>query len=89
VKYNSHCSPPSFIDKVNAVKEHLTTSVEWKGTKLAVAEMKRHYSNYFKGIGDFKEIKTKLITSNDINEINEILDFLIEDSEKFEFIQSF
>ena len=89
IEFNSHCAPPTFIEKVDAVKEHLSTSIEWKGTKLAIAEMKRHYSNYFKGIADFKEIKTKLVTSNDLNEINEILEFLREDSEKFEFIVSY
>ena len=88
LKFNKHCAPPSFIEKVEAVHEHLSTSIEWKGTKLGVAEMKRHYSNYFKGITNFKEIKTKLVTSNDIQEIYEILAFLREDAEKFEFVIS-
>ena len=48
---------PSFKDKVEAVQEHLTSSIEWKGVKLGVAEMKRHYANYFKGISNFKRYK--------------------------------
>ncbi len=77
---------PSFIEKVEAVQEHLSSSVEWKGTKLGVAEMKRHYANYFKGIANFKDIKTQLVTSNEIEELNEILEKLHQDSERFEFV---
>ena len=86
IKYNTHMQRPSFIEKVEAVQEHLSSSVEWKGTKLGVAEMKRHYANYFKGIANFKDIKTQLVTSNEIEELNEILEKLHQDSERFEFV---
>ena len=88
LKYNTHHKRPTFKEKVEAVQEHLSSSVEWKGTKLGVAEMKRHYANYFKGIADFKETKTQLVTSNDIQELYEILERLHQDAEKFEFVLS-
>jgi len=88
LKFNTRMASPSFLEKVEAVQEHLTTSIEWKGTKLGVAEMKRHYANYFKGISNFKEIKTKLVMSNEIEELFEILQTLHDDAEKFEFVYS-
>ena len=89
MKTGHHLPKPSIKERVLVCKQHLKHSIKWKGLTLGIAEMKRHYSNYFKGIADFKEIKTKLVTSNDVNEINEILEFLREDSEKFEFIVSY
>ena len=85
IAHNSHHKRPSFQEKVEAVQEHLASSIKWKGSKLGVAEMKRHYANYFKGISNFKDIKTQLVTSNDIEELNEILNDLHQNSENFEF----
>ena len=88
IKHNTHHKRPSFQEKVEAVQEHLASSIKWKGTKLGVAEMKRHYSNYFKGISNFKDIKMQLVISNDIEELNEILNGLHQNSENFEFVLS-
>ena len=88
IKYNTHHKRPSFQEKIEAVQDHLASSIKWKGTKLGVAEMKRHYSNYFKGISNFKDIKMKLVISNDIEELNEILNGLHQNSENFEFVLS-
>ena len=88
IKYNTHHKRPSFQEKIEAVQEHLASSIKWKGTKLGVAEMKRHYSNYFKGISNFKDIKMQLVISNDIEELNEILNGLHQNSENFEFVLS-
>ena len=85
IAHNTHHKRPSFQEKVEAVQEHLASSIKWKGSKLGVAEMKRHYANYFKGISNFKDIKTQLVTSNDIEELNEILNDLHQNSENFEF----
>ena len=89
LQFNTHLNKPTFIEKVEAVHEHLSSSIEWKGTKLGVAEMKRHYSNYFKGISNFKEIKTKLVTTNEVEALFEILSKLHEDADKFEFVYSY
>ena len=43
-----------------AAMQHLDMSVKWKGETLGVIEMKRHYTNYFKGIANFKEHRMKL-----------------------------
>lgn len=65
---------PNIHQRVEAAKEHLEMSVKWKGEKVGIAEMKRHYTNYFKGIPHFKEYRTQLVTSNELDEILGYLD---------------
>lgn len=81
-----HLDKPTVIDRVNAAIQHLEMSVEWKGEILGVAEMKRHYTNYFKGIRDFKSTRMKLVTSFQLEEIREILNAIKENSESYEFV---
>lgn len=59
-----HLAPPSLEQRVNAAKRHLEMSIKWKGEKLGVVEMRRHYANYFKGIPHLKEFRIKLVTEN-------------------------
>jgi len=73
MKTGQHLSKPTMSDRVDMTMEHLEMSIKWKGEGLAINEMKRHYSNYFRGIRDFKEYKVKLITSYDLNEIRDTL----------------
>ena len=76
-------TPPTIADRVDAAKQHLEMSVRWKGELLGIAEMKRHYSNYFKGISHFKEYRMKLVTSFNLNEIIDTLNYVQEHSEEF------
>ena len=76
-------APPTIADRVDAAKQHLEMSVRWKGELLGIAEMKRHYSNYFKGISHFKEYRMKLVTSFNLNEIIDTLNYVQEHSEEF------
>ena len=76
-------TPPTIADRVEAAKQHLEMSVRWKGELLGIAEMKRHYSNYFKGISHFKEYRMKLVTSFNLNEIMDTLNYVQEHSEEF------
>ncbi len=57
--------PPTISDRVDAARNHLLWSIEWKGERLGIVEMRRHYTNYFKGIVAFKEYKQKLVTTDD------------------------
>jgi tRNA-dihydrouridine synthase B len=81
-----HLAPPSFSDRVKVTREHLEMGVKWKGEGLAVVEMKRHYSNYFKGCLNFKEYRTKLVTTFDLQEIRDTLDFLAANEGQFEMV---
>ena len=74
LKTGKKLTPPTIRDRVSACKQHLKHSIEWKGEVLGIAEMKRHYTNYFKGIPHFKNYRIKMITSNNQKEIESLLD---------------
>ena len=86
MKTGQHLAPPSVADRVAIAKEHLQMSVAWKGEGLGIAEMKRHYSNYFKGISHMKEYRMKLVTSFNLQEIYDTLDYIQDHADEFIFI---
>ena len=65
---------PSIGDRVDAAKEHLDKSLQWKGERLGVVEMRRHYTNYFRGYRDIKHYRSKLVTEYDPAILHEILE---------------
>ncbi|WP_314335087.1 tRNA dihydrouridine synthase DusB [Capnocytophaga sputigena] len=69
---------PTIADRVEAAKNHLLWSVEWKGERQGVVEMRRHYANYFKGIPNFKEHRHKLVTLDASQEVVKALDNVLE-----------
>ncbi len=67
--------PPLTVkEKVELAKTHFRKSVEFKGDRTGVLEMRRHLSNYFKGLRNFKEIRLKLVTENDPEKVYDLLD---------------
>ena len=86
LKENSYLEPPSIFERVRAVKKHLKMSIAWKGEVLGVLETRRHYSNYFRGIPNFKPIRTKLVTSNSSIELFDILEEILEKYSNYQFI---
>ncbi|MEX0986965.1 MAG: tRNA dihydrouridine synthase DusB [Bacteroidales bacterium] len=64
----------TIAEKTDIAGEQFKKSLEWKSEPVGIYEMRRHFSNYFKGIPDFKETRIKLLTSLDIEEIFGILD---------------
>ena len=84
-KTGLHLEKPGVAERVDAAIQHLEMSVKWKGEILGVAEMKRHYTNYFKGIYDFKQTRMKLVTSYDLDEIMDTLNYIKENSDKYSF----
>ncbi len=67
-------APPSMDERIDVCKRHLKFSLDWKGEKTGVFEMRRHYTNYFKGIRNFKPIRSQLVECVDPIEIFQILD---------------
>lgn len=65
---------PTLKERVDVAKRHLKFSLEWKGEKQGILEMRRHYTNYFRGIRDFKPYRTRLVESMDSNELFGLLD---------------
>ena len=69
---------PSVLERVAIAKEHLAKSIEIKGEKVGILEMRRHLSNYFKGLPNFKDTRFKLVTLNDPAELVEVIDSIGE-----------
>ena len=67
IKENKHIKKPSLNDRIETVKKHLDFSIKWKGEKLGLIEMRRHYTNYFRGMDNFKKHRIKLILSESKN----------------------
>ena len=69
-----HLPPPTVADRVEAARQHLNHSLEWKGLRLGVVEMRRHYANYFRGLPHFKEHRLTLVTEDDPTVLHATLD---------------
>jgi nifR3 family TIM-barrel protein len=69
---------PSVVERTEIARRHLLKSVEVKGEKVGVLEMRRHLSNYFKGLPDFKATRLKLVTTNEIPELLATLDYIAD-----------
>ena len=70
--------PMSVSERVDLAKRHLAKSLEFKGEKVGILEMRRHLSCYFKGLDNFKETRLKLVTSTDPQELFSLLDHINE-----------
>ncbi|MEM9327521.1 MAG: tRNA dihydrouridine synthase DusB [Bacteroidota bacterium] len=73
----AHLSAPSLEERVDVTKRHLSFSLEWKGERKGIFEMRRHYTNYFRGISHFKPFRTRLVEANTAEEIEPILEEII------------
>ena len=67
IKENKLIKKPSLNDRIETVKKHLDFSIQWKGERLGLIEMRRHYTNYFRGMDNFKKHRMKLILSESKN----------------------
>jgi len=79
-------APPAISDRINVCTQHLIKSVEWKGNWVGIVEMRRHYSQYFKGINNFKEFRSKLVMASTQEEILEILNEVVEHYAEYEMV---
>ena len=64
---------PTVAEKADIALKHFDLSLKYKEGLTAIYEMRRHLSNYFKGIPHFKETRLKLLTSTDADEIKSII----------------
>ena len=78
-KTGAYLEKPAITERISACTTHLQKSIEWKGPKTGIFEMRRHYSNYFKGIENFKEYRMKLVTAGSLNEVLGILNEVEQD----------
>lgn len=78
LKTGEFLEEPTLDERVDTCKTHFLKSIEWKGEKIGIYEMRRHYTNYFKGYDHFKPFRTKLVTLEDIDEILNTLEVIRE-----------
>lgn len=74
MRTGQHLPVPTIADRIAVCKEHLDFSMRWKSNHAGIVEMRRHYTNYFKGMPHFKEYRLKLVTTYSYEEIISILD---------------
>ncbi|MEB2780234.1 tRNA dihydrouridine synthase DusB [Algoriphagus sp. C2-6-M1] len=65
---------PGLEERIAVAKKHLDFSVEWKGQKLGILEMRRHYTNYFRGMPNFKQYRAEMVTAETYEHVCEILE---------------
>ena len=70
----THLEPISMSERVEAARRHLKMAIDWKGEVLGVLETRRHYTNYFKGIPNFKPYRTKMVTSDHSQDVFKAFD---------------
>lgn len=77
--------PPTIHERVDVCKRHLAFSVEWKGPKEGIFEMRMHYTNYFRGIQNFKPYRQRLVEAGSYEETLAILDEVAENLSEYVF----
>ena len=77
-KTGEKLATPTINDRVEAARNHLTWAIEWKGEKLGVFETRRHYTNYFKGIPNFKEYRQKMVTFDASTDVFQTFDEVLD-----------
>ncbi|MCB0765113.1 MAG: tRNA dihydrouridine synthase DusB, partial [Flavobacteriales bacterium] len=73
----THLAPPTVRDRVEAAREHLRSSLAWKGPWEGVVEMRRHYGNYLRGLPNVKDLRLRLCTERDPQQVEAIMDEVI------------
>jgi tRNA-dihydrouridine synthase B len=66
-------APPTVEERIDAARKHLLHSIEWKGERQGIVEMRRHYTNYFRGFPNIKPYRAKLVTEYDVDPILDTL----------------
>jgi tRNA-dihydrouridine synthase B len=85
VEAGEHLAPPDIHQRVEVIRQHLHRSVEWKGLKAGVNEMRRHYTNYLRGLPNIKEFRLKLVTISEVEEIDATLDLIVRYYDGYQF----
>lgn len=70
--------PPTLAERIETVKKHLAHAIQWKGERTGILEMRRHYTNYFRGVTDIKHYRSSLVTANAYTTICDLLDKMMQ-----------
>jgi tRNA-dihydrouridine synthase len=86
VQTGAQLPKPTIAERVAVTNKHLEFSIRWKGAKLGVLEMRRHYASYFKSIPDFKPFRARLVEANQFEDVQLILHEVLENYAEMELI---
>lgn len=78
IQTGEHLAPPDSSERIRVCREHLDFSMRWKGPRLGVFEMRRHYASYFRGIPDVKIYRSRLVEADTAEAVHAILDELAD-----------
>ena len=84
INTRKHIEKPTLSQRIMTAKRHLEMAVRWKGEKLGVLETRRHYSNYFRGIHNFRPYRTKLVTTNSLQSLFDVFKEIELNKQEFE-----
>ena len=84
INTRKHIEKPTLSQRIMTAKRHLEMAVSWKGEKLGVLETRRHYSNYFRGIHNFRPYRTKLVTTNSLQSLFDVFKEIELNKQEFE-----
>ena len=79
---------PTLDERIAVCKKHLDRSIEWKGQIVGINEMRRHYTNYLKGLPNIKEFRMKLVTLTEPADICEVLHEVSEHYKDHSFVRT-
>lgn len=85
-KTGEKLDPPTLAERCEAARQHIQMAVDWKGERIGIYETRRHYTNYFKGIPNFKPYRTSLVTSESLEEIQNLLHLIEREFKGQEFL---
>lgn len=85
IQTGEHLPPPTIQQRVDVIRQHLHRSVEWKGMKPGINEMRRHYTNYLKGLPNVKEFRLKLVTISEVDQIDKVLQEIVKYYDGYQF----
>jgi len=85
IRTGEHLKPPTIEERIEVIRQHLHHSVQWKGLLPGINEMRRHYTNYLKGLPNIKEYRLKLVTVRSVEEIDEVLNEIINVYSGYQF----
>jgi tRNA-dihydrouridine synthase B len=73
LKTGEHMAQPTLAERLDACREHVMHSIEWKGNNLGLLEMRRHYGPYFRGLENIKGYRSRLVQTLSAQEVYDIL----------------
>ena len=85
IQTGEHLPPPTIEQRVDVIRQHLHGSVQWKGEVLGILEMRRHYTNYLKGLPNIRDYRLKLVTLKSLEEIEPVLQEIVQVYHGFQF----